>query len=289
MASKKLITTQSYDVLVADLRQFLQKGQADALKAANKIKVTTYWKMGQRMDRLKALDHPEAAKGLMQRLSEDLGLNLLVVYRILQFYRMWPKKIPQPDSKTQLSWTHYVELLAVKDPKGRHYYLKEAVKNKWGAGTLRTAVQKDLYSTSREGNDSTSKTLKRSQKAHHIYKARVEKVVDGDTLSVTIDLGFHVGVGQRIRFRGVNTAELVKDTGATTSINSSRALQAKAFVEEKLKGLPFIVIRTYKTDLYGRYVADIFYHPTHKDKEKVYEKGFFLNAQLLKSGLADLV
>ena len=43
----------------------------------------------------------------------------------------------------------------------------------------------------------------------------------------------------------------------------------------------------YKTDMYGRYVADIFYHPTIKKKEDVYDEGFFLNAELLAEGLAD--
>ena len=43
----------------------------------------------------------------------------------------------------------------------------------------------------------------------------------------------------------------------------------------------------YKTDMYGRYVADIFYHPTIKKMEDVFEKGFFLNAELLSAGLAD--
>lgn len=65
--------------------------------------------------------------------------------------------------------------------------------------------------------------------------------------------------------------------------------KAKAFVEEKLKGLDFVVIKTYKTDMYGRYVSDIFYLPTSNKKEEIYEKGFFLNDDLLKAGLADIV
>jgi endonuclease YncB( thermonuclease family) len=281
-----LVTTKNYDKLLADLQKFLQAGQVEAMAAANKIKVTTYWKMGQRMDRLKALANPDEAKGLMLRLSEDLGLEPSILYRILQFYRMWPQKIPQPDAKSQLSWSHYIELLPIKDPKSRQYYLKEAVKHKWGVGTLRTAVQKDVYATSREANAPSSRTLKRSPKALHVYKASVDKVVDGDTLAVTIDLGFNVGVGQRIRFRGINTAELIRGNEAGSS---TRALKAKAFVEKKLKGLEFVVVRTYKTDMYGRYVADVLYHPAHQDKEKVYSSGFFLNDQLVKAKLADLV
>lgn len=40
--------------------------------------------------------------------------------------------------------------------------------------------------------------------------------------------------------------------------------------------------------MYGRCVADVFYHPTIKKMEEVFEKGFFLNTELLAEGLADL-
>jgi len=41
--------------------------------------------------------------------------------------------------------------------------------------------------------------------------------------------------------------------------------------------------------MYGRYVADVMYHPMIKKKEDVYSKGFFLNTELLAEGLADVV
>lgn len=39
------------------------------------------------------------------------------------------------------------------------------------------------------------------------YQAKVFNVVDGDTLDVTIDLGFRITLEQRIRLYGVNTPE----------------------------------------------------------------------------------
>jgi hypothetical protein len=39
----------------------------------------------------------------------------------------------------------------------------------------------------------------------------------------------------------------------------------------------------------GRFVADVFYHPTLKDKEDVAEDGFFLNQEVLKASLAKLM
>ncbi len=79
------------------------------------------------------------------------------------------------------------------------------------------------------------------------------------------------------------------ERGVPIATVSERAEQAKAFVEEKLKDIPFVALKTYKTDIYGRYVSDIFYHPTINKMESVYEDGFFLNQQLLTAGLADLM
>jgi micrococcal nuclease len=40
------------------------------------------------------------------------------------------------------------------------------------------------------------------------YKARVSRVVDGDTLDLTIDLGFRTFVKQRVRLYGIDTPEI---------------------------------------------------------------------------------
>ena len=55
----------------------------------------------------------------------------------------------------------------------------------------------------------------------HIYSAKLQRVVDGDTCDALIDLGFDTWVKKRIRFKGVDTWE-------------SRTRNK----EEKLKGLP---------------------------------------------------
>jgi micrococcal nuclease len=41
----------------------------------------------------------------------------------------------------------------------------------------------------------------------YIYKAKCERVVDGDTIDATIDLGFDTWKKIRIRLVGINAAE----------------------------------------------------------------------------------
>jgi endonuclease YncB( thermonuclease family) len=148
-------------------------------------------------------------------------------------------------------------MLSIKDGKERDYYFKQASTAGWSRDSLRKAIEKDLFTVSRERKKLPpgTPTLERPDNPLHVYKAIVEKVVDGDTLLVRVDLGFDVWVNQRTRFRGINTAEIIRN-GIPAGDTPDRAEQAKLFVEEKLKGIDFVVLKSYKTDIYGRYVVD---------------------------------
>jgi endonuclease YncB( thermonuclease family) len=287
--SNELVETKAYQKLRDDLAGLLLKGQQDALNKLNEIRLNTYWQMGKRLSEERELLESEASGQILAQLADGLKLELSLIYRILQFYRTWPDGVPATKGGTTLSWAHFTELLAIKDPKERDYYLEEASRMGWGRNILRKAIKKDLFTTSKQpaGKEATT-TLTRDPNPLFTYKAIVENVVDGDTLAVRIDLGFNVWVSQRIRFRGINTAELVKG-GVPAGEAPGRGEQAKAYVEEKLKDIEFIVIKTYKTDMYGRYVADVFYHPTIKNKEDICTAGFFLNQEILAAGLADVM
>jgi len=60
--------------------------------------------------------------------------------------------------------------------------------------------------------------------------------------------------------------------------------KARRFVEDKLA--QFVVIRTFRTDNFGRYLIDLRYLPGEDDPEVVRTNGIFLNRQLLDQHLA---
>ena len=41
----------------------------------------------------------------------------------------------------------------------------------------------------------------------YIYKAKCERVVDGDTIDALIDVGFDIWIKKRIRYSGIDTWE----------------------------------------------------------------------------------
>lgn len=112
------------------------------------------------------------------------------------------------------------------------------------------------------------------------YKATVERVIDGDTLDVTVDLGFFLTSRMRVRLRGVNTPE-------TRGPERPEGLKVKAFVQEQLPLGKHVVIDTYKIGKYGRYLADLFFHKSSDDWREILESGTNLNQLLLEKGLAE--
>jgi endonuclease YncB( thermonuclease family) len=98
------------------------------------------------------------------------------------------------------------------------------------------------------------------------YKATIERVVDGDTLIVKIDLGFETEIRQYLRLRGLDCPEM----------DTIEGKRAKTFVEKELSKVSHILLVSSVSDKYDRYLADIYYG----------ENDIFLNQYLLDQNLA---
>lgn len=94
------------------------------------------------------------------------------------------------------------------------------------------------------------------------YNAIVERVIDGDTVDVHVDLGFDIWHSVRLRLVGLDTPEMATPEGKA----------AKTFVKDAIEGQE-VIITTHKTDKYGRYLAEIFYRGTSFNKTLV-DMGF---------------
>lgn len=81
------------------------------------------------------------------------------------------------------------------------------------------------------------------------YNAVVDYVVDGDTVDVSIDLGFDIWHKTRVRLMGIDTPEKWFEYGKVV----------KQYVTEQLEGKKVQLVST-KSDKYGRYLVQ-FYVP----------------------------
>lgn len=102
---------------------------------------------------------------------------------------------------------------------------------------------------------------------NNTYKVKVLCVYDGDTFTGEADLGFRVKIVQSFRLEGLDTPEI-------HSKDKQAALDAKVFTSYHLNNAREILVRTKKTEKYGRYVATVFCD------------GMNLNEELIKEGYA---
>tara|TARA_Y100001951_G_C11203833_1_gene218719 strand:- start:42 stop:377 length:336 start_codon:yes stop_codon:yes gene_type:complete len=101
------------------------------------------------------------------------------------------------------------------------------------------------------------------------FKAKVKRVVDGDTLDVEIDLGFHLTLSERIRLIGVDTPE----TRTSDPVEKANGLKSKEFVTGFCRD-GNVVLQVHGFGKFGRPLADL------------YVDGVCLNERLVDLGYA---
>lgn len=111
------------------------------------------------------------------------------------------------------------------------------------------------------------------------YKAKVDRVVDGDTIDLIIDLGFKITTHQRIRLAEINTPETYNVK--RDSEEYKKGIKSKEFVEKRLAdNNNEVMIETSKlTGKYGRYIGTIW----------LGDNEVSLNKELVDKGLAEWV
>ena len=92
----------------------------------------------------------------------------------------------------------------------------------------------------------------------YIQRAKLDRVVDGDTIDALIDVGFDIWFKKRIRFKGLDTWE-----SRTRDLEEKKkGLAAKARTKELLEKVStksgYFRLKSYGLGKYGRVLADIF-------------------------------
>ena len=95
----------------------------------------------------------------------------------------------------------------------------------------------------------------------YTYKAKVIRWIDGDTLQVTIDLGFYVQTVQKIRLARIDAPEM----NTTVAYRERQAKHARAVARKFCPEDASVTITTSKQnkDQYARYIAEVTYNDTN--------------------------
>ena len=105
----------------------------------------------------------------------------------------------------------------------------------------------------------------------YIYRGKLERVVDGDTIDAMIDVGFDIWVRKRIRYMGIDTWE-----SRTRDLEEKKkGLAAKARNKELLEKVSsksgYFRLKSHGVGKYGRILGEIFVQDANGDNYNVNE------------------
>jgi predicted nuclease of restriction endonuclease-like (RecB) superfamily len=138
--------------LLSDLRELIASARRRIATAANTATTLLYWHVGQRLldDSLQDERAPYG-KRVLANVSRELtvefgqAFSLRSLYRAIQFCQHFPDQAIVSTLSTQLSWSHFIELLPVRDALARDFYAEMCRVERWDVRTLRQKVGGMLF------------------------------------------------------------------------------------------------------------------------------------------------
>jgi hypothetical protein len=120
----------SINPLVNNVSTLIGSANGFVAKAVNKGMVLLYWNIGKMIqEEVIKSDRAEYGKRIVQTLSAELvskfgkGYNYRTLYRMLHFYEFFPDENILTTVLSQLSWSHILEILKLKEPIKREFYI----------------------------------------------------------------------------------------------------------------------------------------------------------------------
>lgn len=150
--AKKTEPALDSGALLSELRGLIESARQHVAQTANATQTMLYWHVGQRVRR-EVLNNERAEYG--EQIVSTLSTQLVVEYgqafgerslrRMLQFAEVFPDEAIVAALSQQLSWSHFIEILPLKQPLEREYYAELCRVERWSVRTLRERIGSQLY------------------------------------------------------------------------------------------------------------------------------------------------
>ena len=149
------ITIQNNNImpLVDDLRQIINQTRNRVAVNVNAELTLMYWHIGERINReVLGNERAEYGKQIVLTVSRQLqleygdkGFEPRTIRRMMQFASLFPDLQIVTPLVIQLSWTHFLLVMHIKDPLAREFYLTMAANQRWSKRTLEAKIDGMLY------------------------------------------------------------------------------------------------------------------------------------------------
>ena len=141
----------SSTTLLLDLSQIIEQGKKQLVAHVNTTLTLVYWQVGLRinadiLNNERATYGKEIVSQLATSLSEKYGKSFGVsnLRRMMQFADVFSDfQIVAPVAR-QLSWSHFIELIPLKEA-ARNYYVIKAAEETWSRNELRRQIERKAF------------------------------------------------------------------------------------------------------------------------------------------------
>ena len=151
--NNQIVATVSTQSLIQDLRQIIEQARGQVAATANYAQTMMYWHIGERINR-EVLGNQRAEYGkqivatVARQLQEEFGrkgFDEKSIRRMMQFATLFPDSQIVAPLARQLWWSHFVEVMPLKDDLQREFYLTMAASEKWCKRTLQAKIDGMLF------------------------------------------------------------------------------------------------------------------------------------------------
>ena len=151
--NNKIVAPLVSKSLVEDLRQIIEQARGRVASTVNSELTMMYWHIGERINRdVLGNQRAEYGKQIVATVSRQLqeeygskGFDEKSIRRMMQFAQFFPNIQIVAPLVRQLSWTHFLRVMPIKDPLAREFYLTMAANERWSKRTLEAKIDGMLY------------------------------------------------------------------------------------------------------------------------------------------------
>ena len=139
--------------LINDLRQIVEQARIRVATTVNSELTMMYWHIGERINR-EVLGNKRAdyGKQIVATVSQQLqaeygtkGFDEKNIRRMMQFAQTFPDVRIVAPLVRQLSWSHFLIVMPIKDELKREFYVTMAASERWSKRTLQEKIDGMLY------------------------------------------------------------------------------------------------------------------------------------------------
>lgn len=145
-------TTTHPNSLLMEIRALIEDARHQVAHAANAGLTIAYWRIGKRLLRENLTDgRGEYGQKILASLAQQLeleygkGFSYSALTRMARFAELFPDERILVSLIQELTWTHFIALLPLKDPLAREFYAEMCRVERWSVRILRQKINGMLF------------------------------------------------------------------------------------------------------------------------------------------------